>query len=128
MYSKKGFISIEAIMYVIICMVVLSILFLAINNNKYFKDENNVKIYQSFDQLRYSLVKYSSISKYSENEVVFNNEYHLKIGDNKIYEYPGYLLYFDSIINSKFIKNNNILKLEFEYQNQLFSQVIFIEK
>lgn len=128
MRFKKGFISLEAMIYVLICLIVLSILFLIINKNKYFSDDNNIKIYQSYDQLRYSLVKYSKVTKYTNEEITFNNEYHLKISDNKIFEYPGYLLYFDNINKPQFIYNNHNLILEFTYKDKLFKQVIFIEK
>ncbi|MDR3215304.1 MAG: hypothetical protein LBT75_03380 [Bacilli bacterium] len=128
MFNKKGFLSIELILYFII-LVILAIIFTnLLMRSTYYHHNENIKIYQSYDILRNSLIKYKEISTFSEKEVIFGDYVKIKINDNKIYEYPGYMPYFQDINNAKFIFQNKTLFLFFIYNNQSYQQVIFYEK
>lgn len=128
MFNKKGFISLELIQYIIITLLLAIFLNFIISLNINFKTNDELKLYQSYDMLRKTLIKYQSISEFNKNLIVFDDQVKIKIQDNQIYETPGYMPYFQDISNASFIFQNNILSLKFTYNKVEYQQVIFYDK
>lgn len=128
MLNKKGFISLELVQYIIITLLLAIFLSFIINLNINFKTNDEMKLYQSFDMLRKSLIKYQTISEYHTDLIVFDDQVKIKIQDKQIFETPGYMPYFQEIEDAVFEYKNNILSLNFTYNKESFQQIIFYDK
>ena len=128
MLNKKGFLTIEMIFYFVIATILVLLLTTIIIRTSSYQNNEKIKIYQSLDILKKSLIKYRQVSKFSPNEVEFAGYIKLKMRGNDLYETPGYLPYLQGIEKPKFTYQNNILELSFTYQNEKYSQIIFYDK
>jgi hypothetical protein len=128
MFNRKGFITIEMVYYIIILIILASLFSLLLLRTSHYQNNDSIKIYQSYDILRNSLIKYKEVTRFLDNEVELNNYVVIKIKDNQVYEYPGYMPYFQNIEQASFIYENKTLYLSFNYQKNYYKQVIFYDK
>lgn len=128
MLNQKGFITLEAIFYIIISLIMLlmiNTLTLQIIN---YQPNHNIKVFQSLNMLKQSLIRYKEISSYSKKEIILNDYVKIRIKDNQIYETPGYMPYLQGLTNARFIYKNKKLSLRFVYKNKKYESVIFYDK
>ena len=128
MLNRKGFLTIEMIFYFIIATILILLLTTIIIRTSNYQSNEKIKIYQSLDLLKKSLVKYQRISSFNSNEVEFAGYVRLKIKEDQLYETPGFMPYLQGIKNGKFIYQNQVLELKFSYHNQNYSHIIFYDK
>ncbi|MDR1782454.1 MAG: hypothetical protein LBR40_05625 [Bacilli bacterium] len=114
--------------YIIILIILASLFSLLLLRTSHYQNNDSIKIYQSYDILRNSLIKYKEVTRFLDNEVELNNYVVIKIKDNQVYEYPGYMPYFQNIEQASFIYENKTLYLSFNYQKNYYKQVIFYDK
>lgn len=115
--------------YYFIILLIMALLFTTLLlRSASYKGNEVIKIYQSYDILRNSLLKYRTITNFSSAQVEFNDYVLIKIKDNQVYEYPGYMPYFQKLNNAVFVYHQKTLFLEFYYQGIKYKQVIFYEK
>lgn len=128
MFNRKGFITLEAIFYIITSFFILIMINAATMYIANFKPNYRVKVYQSINQLKKSLIKYDKINKFSNNEIILNDYVKIKINKDQIYETPGYMPYLQGIENAKFTYKNKKLILNFDYLNEKYESIIFYDK
>lgn len=126
--SNKGFITIEAIFYTVITLILTIILTTIILNNTKYSNNKNIKIYQSFDIMRKTLLKYRDVTTFNQKELIFDDKTKIRINNNEVYETPGYMPYFQKIKNAKFIYRSKQLILSLTYNKIKYEQVIFYDK
>lgn len=93
-----------------------------------YKPNYNVKVYQSINLLKNSLIRYDKISSFSKDEIILNDYVKIRIKDNQIYETPGYMPYLQGIENAKFKYVNKKLILSFTFLKNKYESVIFYDK
>ena len=129
MPDKKGFITIEYIMYFVIMMILCLILSLIIKNNVVYQKNEEIKIYQGIETLKKNLIKYRYADTIKNNELTFDNgSRKIRVDKKQIYETPGYMPFLQNIEKVRFTYNKNEIILKFIYKNKEFSAVIFYDK
>lgn len=128
MLNKKGFISIELLYYLIICLLVLMLLNMQMKTLINYDVNDHLKINQSFNTLRTSLLKYKTVLSIKDNELLLDDEIKVRIMNNQVYETPGFMPYFQDIKQAKFTLRNDIIFLKFKYLDKTYEQAIFYVK
>lgn len=128
MLNKKGNLSIEAIFYIIILLIMCIMLNSLLIKNTSINRNTRIPIYQGINVLRQSIIKYDRITMFKSNEIEFADHVRIKIDNKKIYETPGYMPYFENVEKPKFIKNHNKVILAFKYKKQDYKEIIFYDK
>lgn len=128
MVNKKGFITLELIIYVIISLLLLSFISMlfVFNSKIVFKHEHNFNI--AIEKLKQSIIIFKSPSKFSESEIEFNVSTKIMLKDNSLYETPGYLVYIKEIENYRFEYRNGIILLKCKYYGKNYSIIVFYDK
>lgn len=128
MFNKKGFIALEAVFYIIIAIIMLMMVNTLILKISVFQPNQNIKVYQSLNLLKNSLIRYDRITKFSSKEIELNDYVKVKIKDDQLYETPGFMPYLQGISNAKYTYEHKQLFLSFTYQNQKYKSIIFYDK
>lgn len=116
------------IIYFIIVLILILIYSAIVLRTTLIKKNDDIKIYQSINILRNSIMINKEIIKFDSYNIEFDNDVALRIKDNQIYEYPGYMPYLTGISKAKFIYNGYSLTLSFSYRNKEYNKVIFYDK
>lgn len=128
MFNQKGFISIELLYYLCICLLVLMLVNIQMKTLIKYDVNDHLKINQSFNILRSSLVKYQNVNVVNKQELMFDDETKIKIVNNQVYETPGFMPYFQDIKQAFFTLQDNIIFLQFYYLDKKYHQAIFYVK
>ncbi|MDH6603074.1 hypothetical protein OKW23_000202 [Bacilli bacterium PM5-9] len=128
MLNKKGFMAIEMLIYFILATLLILIFSTILLRSVNYKNNDSIKVYQSLDILRKSLIKYQNVTNFKSNEIEFADHVRVKIEKNQVYETPGYMPYLQKIKNGRFIFDGKNLEIEFSYKDNFYKQIIFYDK
>ena len=128
MFNKKGFMAVEMLMYFIVALMLIIIFSTILVRSVHYQNNESIKIYQSLDILRTSLVKYQKITSLTKDYVEFINSTRINLDVDQVYETPGYMPYLQGIENPTFKFDGSNLELVFTYKNKRYQQIIFYVK
>ncbi|MDF9866852.1 hypothetical protein OKW22_000407 [Bacilli bacterium PM5-3] len=120
--------AIEMLIYFILATLLILIFSTILLRSVNYKNNDSIKVYQSLDILRKSLIKYQNVTNFKSNEIEFADYVRVKIEKNQVYETPGYMPYLQEIKNGRFIFDGKNLEIEFSYKDNFYKQIIFYDK
>ena len=128
MFNKKGFTTIELLVYLVVCSILVQILNIVIKQSTYLSNDNDIYILQSVSVLQHDLVKYKDIKTCSDNLILFDDDVKIQVKDQMVYQTPGFMPYLQNVDKLKFKCLPKSIKVNFYYHEKEYDLLVFISK